>query len=197
MRALRVLGVVLVVAIVTYPLWLAFRVWAQSHNDENRATDAIVILGAAQYDGRPSPVFRARLNHGAYLYNEGFSDIIVVTGGKQAGDRFTEAQAGSGYLVAHGVPTGNILRETHGTTTLESLRRVKRIADERGIDSVLLVSDPLHSERIKRLATDLGFEEAYTSPASYVELNRSRATKVRELIHEVASLLAWEVLGRG
>jgi uncharacterized SAM-binding protein YcdF (DUF218 family) len=197
MRALRVLGVLLVVAVATYPLWLAFRVWAQSHNDENRAADAIVVLGAAQYDGRPSPVFRARLNHGAYLYNEGFSGTIVVTGGKQAGDRFTEAEAGFRYLVAHGIPAGDILRETSGTTTLESLRRVKRMADERGIESVLLVSDPLHSERIKRLASDLGFGEAYTSPASYVELNRSRATKVRELIHEVASLLAWEVFGRG
>jgi uncharacterized SAM-binding protein YcdF (DUF218 family) len=197
MRALRVIGVLIVLAVVTYPLWLAFSVWAQSHNDENRAADAIVVLGAAQYDGRPSPVFRARLNHGAYLYKEGFSDTIVVTGGKQAGDRFTEAEAGSRYLVAHGIPGGDILRESRGTTTLESLRRVKRIADERGIDSVLLVSDPLHSERIKRLATDLGFAEAYTSPASYVELNRSRATKVRELIHEVVSLIAWEVFGRG
>jgi uncharacterized SAM-binding protein YcdF (DUF218 family) len=197
MRALRALGVLIILAVVTYPLWLAFSVWAQSHNDENRAADAIVVLGAAQYDGRPSPVFRARLNHGAYLYNEGFSDTIVVTGGKQAGDRFTEAEAGSRYLVAHGIPGGDILKETRGTTTLESLRHVKRIADEHGIDSVLLVSDPLHSERIKRLATDLGFGEAYTSPASYVELNRTRATKVRELIHEVTSLIAWEVFGRG
>jgi uncharacterized SAM-binding protein YcdF (DUF218 family) len=197
MRALRSLVVVLVLAVVVYPLWLAFRVWAQSHNDENRTADAIVVLGAAQYDGRPSPVFRARLNHGSYLYNEGFSGTIVVTGGKQAGDRFTEAEAGTRYLVAHGIPASDILRENRGTTTLESLRRVKRLAEEHAIESVLLVSDPLHSERIKRVATDLGFEGAYTSPASYVELNRSRATKVRELVHEVASLLAWEVLGRG
>jgi uncharacterized SAM-binding protein YcdF (DUF218 family) len=197
MRALRSLVVVLVLAVVVYPLWLAFRVWAQSHNDENRTADAIVVLGAAQYDGRPSPVFRARLNHGSYLYNEGFSGTIVVTGGKQAGDRFTEAEAGARYLVAHGIPASDILRENRGTTTFESLQRVKRLAEERAIESVLLVSDPLHSERIKRVATDLGFSGAYTSPASYVELNRSRATKVRELVHEVASLLAWEVLGRG
>jgi uncharacterized SAM-binding protein YcdF (DUF218 family) len=197
MRALRSLVVVFVLAVVFYPPWLAFRVWAQSHNDENQTADAIVVLGAAQYDGRPSPVFRARLNHGSYLYNEGFSGTIVVTGGKQAGDRFTEAEAGARYLVAHGIPASDILRENRGTTTLESLRRVKRLAEERAIESVLLVSDPLHSERLKRVATDLGFEGAYTSPASYVELNRSRATKVRELVHEVASLLAWEVLGRG
>jgi uncharacterized SAM-binding protein YcdF (DUF218 family) len=197
MRALRSLSVVLVVAVAAYPLWLAFRVWAQSHNDENRTADAIVVLGAAQYDGRPSPVFRARLNHGAYLYNEGFSGTIVVTGGKRAGDRFTEAEAGARYLVAHDIPDADILEENRGTTTLDSLRRVKRLAEQRGIESVLLVSDPLHSERIKRLATDLGFSGAYTSPASYVELNRSRSTKVRELIHEVASLLAWEVFGRG
>ena len=98
MRWLRVL-VTLVVIAAAYPAWLAYRVWDQSHRDENRTVDAIVVLGAAQYDGRPSPVFRARLNHAAYLYNEGFSETVVVTGGKQLGDRFTEGDAGRRYLV--------------------------------------------------------------------------------------------------
>jgi uncharacterized SAM-binding protein YcdF (DUF218 family) len=197
MRALRLAIVALVVVVAAYPLWLAFRVWAQSHNDENRSADAIVVLGAAQYNGEPSPVFRARLNHGAYLYNEGFSSTIVVTGGKQEGDRFTEAEAGERYLAAHGIPPEDIVTENRGRTTLESLRRVRALAEREGIGSILLVSDPLHSERIKRIAADLGFEEANTSPASYAELNRSRATKVRELLHEVASLLAYELLHRG
>jgi uncharacterized SAM-binding protein YcdF (DUF218 family) len=192
----RLLALLLIV-VAAYPLWLGWRVWRQSHNDENRSADAIVVLGAAQYDGRPSPVFRARLDQGAYLYGEGFAGTVIVTGGKQAGDRFTEAEAGRRYLTAQGVDAADILGEEEGRTTLESLRAVKEVAEPADIDTVLLVSDPLHSERIKRIALDLGFSGAYTSPASYVELNRSRATKARELVHEVASLLAYELFGRG
>jgi uncharacterized SAM-binding protein YcdF (DUF218 family) len=197
MRVVRRVIVVLLVVAIAYPLWLGFRIWEQSHHDENRSADAIVVLGAAQYDGRPSPVFRARLNHGAYLYREGFSDMIIVTGGKQAGDRFTEAKAGMDYLVSVGIPADDILTEDDGATTLESLRQVKRIARPAGVRSLLLVSDPLHSERLKRISHDLGFREAYASPASYVELNRSRSTKVRELLHEVTSLLAYELFAIG
>jgi uncharacterized SAM-binding protein YcdF (DUF218 family) len=197
MRVVRRVVVVLLLAAFAYPLWLGYLIWEQSHHDENRSADAIVVLGAAQYDGRPSPVFKARLDHGAYLYGEGFSGRIIVTGGKQEGDRFTEAQAGMSYLVSQGVPAENILTEPAGTTTLESLEAVRRLARPAGVRSLLLVSDPLHSERIKRIAHDLGFAEAYASPASYVELHRSRPTKVRELLHEVASLLAYELLTIG
>jgi uncharacterized SAM-binding protein YcdF (DUF218 family) len=100
------------------------------------------------------------------------------------------------YLEEQGVPAENIFEEEEGSTTLESLERVKEIADERDIDSLLLVSDPLHSERIKRMANDLGFEEAYASPASYVNLNRSRETKVKEIVREVGSLIVYEILKR-
>jgi uncharacterized SAM-binding protein YcdF (DUF218 family) len=197
MRWLRGLLVIVLAAAVGYPLWLAYRVWAQSHDDENHSADAIVVLGAAQYDGEPSPVFRARLEHATYLYEEGFSKTVVVVGGRREGDRFTEAAAGERYLVSRGVPASDILSEGRGTTTLESLRVVKALADRQGIESILAVSDPLHSERIKRIATDLGFTETYTSPASYLVLDRSRATKVRELVHEVGSLLAYELTKRG
>jgi uncharacterized SAM-binding protein YcdF (DUF218 family) len=197
MGAVRKGVLLVVVALLAYPAWLAFRIWEQSHHDENRSADAIVVLGAAQYDGEPSPVFRARLDHAAYLYREGFSSTVIVTGGKQAGDRFTEAEAGTDYLVRAGLPPDDILRENGGRTTLESLRRVRRMTRTEGMRSLLFVSDPLHSERIKRMAEDLGFGGAYTSPASYVELNRSRATKLRELLHEVGSLLVYELLGRG
>lgn len=196
MKLLRRLVLLLVLAVLAYPAWLAFRVWDQSHDDEVRVADAIVVLGAAQYDGKPSPVLKARLDQATYLWNEGLADALIVTGGKQEGDRFTEAQASHMYLEEQGVPADNIFEEEEGTTTLESLERVKGIADERGIDSLLLVSDPLHSERIKRMAHDLGFEEAYTSPASYVELNRSRETKAKEIVREVGSLIVYEILKR-
>ncbi|MDQ3646884.1 MAG: YdcF family protein, partial [Actinomycetota bacterium] len=102
---------------------------------------------------------------------------------------------GAAYLETQQVDPAD-LEELRGRTTLESLQEVREIADEENIHSVLLVSDPLHSERIKTMATDLGFERAYSSPASYVELNRSRATKAKELIREVASLLVYQLLER-
>ncbi|MBA2426402.1 MAG: YdcF family protein [Actinobacteria bacterium] len=196
MKPLRLVTILLLVLVLGYPAWLAFRVWEQSHHDEVVGADAIVVLGAAQYDGEPSPIFKARLDHALFLYQEDLSDIVIVTGGKQPGDRFTEAGAGEAYLTAEGIPADAILAETEGSTTLESLRSVRTIAAQQGIDSLLLVSDPLHSERIKRISEDLGFEETFASPASYTQLDRSRATKARELAREVASLLAYQLLER-
>jgi uncharacterized SAM-binding protein YcdF (DUF218 family) len=195
MRPLKV-AIAAVVVLLAYPLYLGFQVWSQSHRDENHSADAIVVLGAAQYDGEPSPIFKARLDQAAYLYREGFSTTVIVTGGKQEGDRFTEAEAGANYLVSQGVPSEAFLLENQGSTTLESLREVRELADEHGIESVLLVSDPMHSERIKRIAGDLKFSDVYSSPASYISLNRSRATKARELAREVASIIAYEIFGQ-
>ncbi len=191
----RILLIVLAV-VIAYPLFLAFRIWQQSRVDEVRRADAIVVLGAAQYDGEPSPVFEARLDQAEYLYTEELAPRIVVTGGKQEGDRFSESEVGRDYLVTQGVPDEIILSEDEGTTTLESLTNVHDMAADNGIDTVLLVSDPLHSERIKAISTDLGFDEAYASWTSYTRLNRSRETKLNELLHEVVALAAYEVLGR-
>jgi len=185
----------LLLAAIAYPAWLGFQVWRQSHQDENHTADAIVVLGAAQYNGTPSPIFKARLDQAAYLYGEGFSRTVVVTGGKREGDRFTESEAGERYLVERGVPSEDILNENNGRTSFESLENVWGMAQAHQIRSVLLVSDPMHSERIKRIALDLGFTEVYTSPASYISLNRSRATKARELLREVASIISYELLG--
>jgi uncharacterized SAM-binding protein YcdF (DUF218 family) len=195
MRRLRIVLLVLF-ALMAYPGWVALQVWQQSHQDELHSADAIVVLGAAQYDGRPSPVFKARLDQAAYLYQESFSHQVIVTGGKRPGDRFTEAEAGRMYLQKQGLPADDILEEDRGKTTLQSLRRARSIARRQQIDSVLFVSDPFHSERIKRIAADLGFDEAYASPASYIQLNRSRETKAKELTREVASILVYEFLER-
>ncbi|MEA2451327.1 MAG: hypothetical protein QOG04_37 [Actinomycetota bacterium] len=196
MRTLRRAILVVVLALLAYPLWLGFRVWDQSHSDEVYNADAIVVLGAAQYDGEPSPIFKARLDHAVYLYNEGLADTVVVTGGKAQGDRFTEAEAGATYLVGRSIPVSAILSESQGRTTFESLKAVRKLAATNEIETALFVSDPLHSERIKRIAIDLGFQKAYTSPANYTQLERSRQTKMKELVHEVLSLLAYQFLQR-
>lgn len=196
MRFFRVLLVILVL-ILWYPSWLAFRIWDQSRNDEVHSADVIVVLGAAQYDGEPSPVLKARLDQAAYLYAEDLSDTVIVTGGKRPGDRFTEAGVSEDYLTSqHSIPETDIMQEQEGSTTFESLEAVREIAVDEGLDTALLVSDPMHSERIKRMASDLGFDEAYASWASYERLDRSRETKAKELLREVGALLVYELFDR-
>ena len=197
-RLLKLVALV-VVALLAYPVILGFQIWQQSRDDELdelNTADAIVVLGAAQYDGEPSPVFQARLDHAADIFERGFSDVVIVTGGKQSGDRFTESEAGEMYLSEQGIPLDRILLESDGRTTLESLKGVREIGSEFGYDSVILVSDPMHSLRIKTMATDLGFDRAFASFANYLALNRSRATKAKELFHEVGSMLAYQFLDR-
>jgi uncharacterized SAM-binding protein YcdF (DUF218 family) len=195
-KRLRWIVLIAFLALVAYPVWVGFQVWDQSREDENHSADAIVVLGAAQYDGRPSPVFKARLDHAVYLFEQDFSNVVIVTGGKQAGDRFTEAEAGTNYLVDQGIPLDAIMQEEDGKSTLQSLRNVEELTSDSDIESLLLVSDPLHSERIKRIADDLGFQQTYASWASYQELDRSRVTKAKELVREVGAIFVYEFFDR-
>ena len=141
------------------------QVWMARADDGATKSDAIVVLGAAQYDGRPSPVLAARLDHALELWQDGLAPLIVVTGGKRPGDRFTEATAGANYLLDHGVPDAQILREVQGTTSWESLAAAARILRERGLDEVMLVSDPYHALRIGGIADEVGLA-AHVSPTT-------------------------------
>ena len=114
--------------------------------------EAIVVLGAAQYDGEPSPALANRLDHAAQLYRDGIAPLIVVTGGRQEGDRFTEAEASANYLAALGVPGDAIERETTGHNSWESLASAARFLQEDGINDVVLVSDGYHAMRIAGIA---------------------------------------------
>jgi uncharacterized SAM-binding protein YcdF (DUF218 family) len=154
---------VLLLVLVGYYLITFVQVWQAAESDDKRPSEAIIVLGAAQYDGRPSSVFKARLDHAFQLYKEGLAPTIVVTGGKQPGDRFTEAQAGANYLIDLGVPDADILRETTSTNSWESLAASATFLHERGIRRVILVSDPFHSLRIQLIAEELGFDPV-TSP---------------------------------
>ena len=163
-RRRLVLGLVLVVALLAVDYGYSFfQVWSTGRSDEARAVDAIVVLGAAQYDGRPSPQLAARLDHALLLWQAGRASTVVVTGGKRPGDRFTEATSSANYLIAKGVPDGSILREVQGSNSWESLAAATRFLKQRGLTRVLLVSDPYHSARIRGIARELGLE-AYVSP---------------------------------
>ena len=125
------------------------QVWMAARRDDARKADAIIVLGAAQFDGRPSKILAARLDHAIDLYRRGIAPVVVVTGGKQPGDRFTEASTGASYLHDHDVPESAILRETTGRTSWQSLAAAARFLKQRHLDSVVLVSDPYHSARIE------------------------------------------------
>ncbi len=144
----------LAVAVVTAVA--AVRIWQQGDQDEQRRADAIVVLGAAQYDGRPSPVFEARLDHAVQLWKSGIADSFVVTGGKLPGDRTTEAAVARKYALNHDVPDGSIWGENEAHNTLDSLRAVAAEMKQRGLKSAVFVSDPTHMLRVLRIAHDLG-----------------------------------------
>jgi uncharacterized SAM-binding protein YcdF (DUF218 family) len=139
------------------------QVWQASRRDEAQPAEAIVVFGAAQYDGRASPVLRARLDHAIDLWKRDIAPYIVVTGGKQPGDRFTEAAASASYLLDKGVPDDAILREVRGDSSWDSLAAAARFLRDRDIDDVVLVSDPFHAARIKAMAGELGLK-AHVSP---------------------------------
>lgn len=147
--------------------------------DQARPVDAIVVMGAAQYDGRPSPQLQSRLDHAYDLWVLGLSQTIVVTGGNQPGDRFTEADASADYLIGRGVPDDAILRENVAHTSYDSLAGAAVLLRERGLNSVLLVSDPFHSLRIRLTAQELGLT-AYVSPTRTSPVQGSAETR-REL----------------
>jgi uncharacterized SAM-binding protein YcdF (DUF218 family) len=148
--------VVGVVAVVLVYFGVTFvQVWLTSRRDQARPAQAIVVLGAAQYDGRPSEVLRARLDHAVELYHRKLAPLIVVTGGRQPGDRFTEATASADYLHTQGVPDNAIRREVTGRSSWQSLAAAASFLHADGIDRVLLVSDPFHSLRLEAMAGEL------------------------------------------
>jgi uncharacterized SAM-binding protein YcdF (DUF218 family) len=156
--AIAVFAIVFVYLSVTF-----VQVWRAARRDDARPSDAIVVLGAAQYDGRPSPVLAARLDHALDLYDAEVAPVIVVTGGRQEGDRFTEATAAATYLHDHGVPDDAIMRETNGRSSWQSLQAAARFLKDRDMTDVVLVSDPYHAARIDDIADEVGLD-AVTSP---------------------------------
>ncbi|HEV8628284.1 MAG TPA: YdcF family protein [Acidimicrobiia bacterium] len=185
----------LLVAVVLPVLYFAvtfFQVWQTSRRDEARPAQAVIVLGAAQYDGRPSAVLRARLDHAADLYLRKIAPVVVVTGGKLEGDRFTESAASANYLHTKGVPDEAILREVQGRTSWQSLAASARFLKDRGIREVVLVSDPFHAARIKGIASELGFK-AVTSPTRTSPIQG--LSEFRHMVTETAQVGIARVIG--
>ena len=204
-RFARVVGLLLIVSLV-YGCVNVAQVWWVGRSDQARAVEAIVVLGVAQYDGRPSPQLQARLDHALALWQEDLSPLVITTGGNQPGDRFTEAETSANYLIEGSidgslvvaVPAESIVQENSGSTTRESLIAVRNIMQDRGLHSVLIVTDPYHSLRSRLIAQDLGLV-AYVSPTRTSPLRGASAVSrhVREALGvAVAHLIGFANLER-
>jgi uncharacterized SAM-binding protein YcdF (DUF218 family) len=182
---------VLAVLVTAYVAITFVQVYRASRHDGARAADAIIVLGAAQYDGRPSPVLQDRLDHALALYGEGLADQIVLTGGRQAGDRFTEATAGYNYLRDRGVPDEDLLKEVDGTSTWESLRASARFLVSRDLTEVVLVTDDYHAYRVEAIAEDIGLD-ATVSPT---DSRLSGIGQAKQLARETAAVSLGRIIG--
>ena len=156
--------------------------------------DVILVLGAAEYDGTPSPVFEGRLDHAALLFRQGRADTVMVLGGGRPGDVTTEAEAGRDYLVAANVPASAVLADPRGSTTFESLRSAAHVMGERGMHSAFLVSDPWHNLRIQRMASDLGIEGH--ASATWQSAATSERTRIPGYLRETFAYLYYRLFGR-
>src|SRR5213592_18004 len=154
----RALGAILLAVLLVAGIWAAVvvAVAVQAAHDQATSADAILVLGAAQYNGRPSPVFRARLDHAAALYQRGLAPVVLVTGGVGSGDTVSESEVGRRYLVKAGLPEGAVVALPAGASTYASLAGVARWFAGRDNRRVLLVSDGFHMLRLQILATRLG-----------------------------------------
>jgi uncharacterized SAM-binding protein YcdF (DUF218 family) len=155
--------------------------------DEARTADAIVVLGAAQYNGHPSPVLEARLRHAVELYRDGRAHTLIMTGGQAPGDTVSEAVVSRRWAERHGVPRDAILVETTGMTTRESMRAVAALMHARGLKSAVMVSDPFHMLRLKLLARQMGVK-GYTSPTQSSPISRNPAEERKFLLRESIGL---------
>lgn len=182
-RALLIVG-----AVVTGYVGLTFIQVLQASGEDSRApADAIVVLGAAQYDGEPSPVLASRLDHAFDLWELGVADIVVTTGSNRPGDRFTEGFAGFEYLRFAGIPEADLRVVTDGDSSWQQLAATARVLRNEGLDSVILVSDPYHALRLRQIADQVGLSASVSSTDG--------GSSIRQLLRETAGVSLGRILG--
>jgi len=183
---------VLVLGVLLVLVGTAASVWWTARQDDRPDSDVIVVLGAAQFDGRPSSVFKARLQHARELYEDGVAPVVVTVGGGRRGDRTTEAEAGAAFLRARDV---DVLAVPEGRNTLQSVQAVEELMQEEGWETAVLVTDPWHSLRSRTMARDSGIT-AQTSPTRSGPSVRTRGTQVRYIARETLAFLYYKALGK-
>jgi uncharacterized SAM-binding protein YcdF (DUF218 family) len=181
----------LVVGTVGWVLWVNGQIRYYARRDESRPADAIAVFGAAEYDGRPSPVLRARLDHALELYRRGLAPLMITLGGGDPADLHSEGGVGHDYLLAHGVPEKAIIAETQSDNTEQSAERLAVIARTNGFKNIVVVSDGTHLFRIHAICEQDGLQ-VYTSPRP-VGRSIPKEQRFKRLSHEIVSYTAWRL----
>lgn len=177
--------------------WLAsvpIRVWWDARGEDHRPSDAVVVLGAAQYNGQPSPVLEARLRKARELWRDDVAPVIVTVGGGAEGEATTEAGAGRSWLAANEVPTEHVLAVPAGTNTQESLAAVGEVFADRGWETAVLVTDPWHTFRAKALARSAGIDPV-SAPARSGPVVQTREAQARYILRESLAYVRWRFTG--
>jgi uncharacterized SAM-binding protein YcdF (DUF218 family) len=190
-RVLRWLLVAGVLVTVVWFLWLYVQIRYYATHDQARPADAIAVFGAAEYDGRPSPVLRARLDHALALYRERLAPLVITLGGGEGGPHDSEGGVGHDYLLAHGVPEDQIIAETHSINTEESAARLAAIARENHLNRILAVSDGTHLFRIHALCSSMGLDVVTSARLETRPLDRWDAAT--RMMHEMLSYTLWRL----
>ena len=183
-----------VLAVALVIVSTAVAIWWTARQDAEPRSDAIVVLGSAQYNGVPSSIFEARLEHALALWEDGVAPVVVTVGGKKDGDEFTEAEAGRDYLLDAGVPADDLVAVTDGVDTLESMRLVAAEFDAQGWSTAVLVTDPWHAMRAERMAEDSSIDAA-SSPTRQGPAVQTRSTQFRYILRETAAYLLYRATG--
>lgn len=188
-KFINFLLVALLIILALY-IVMVVQVYRVAAEDNARPADTIIVLGAAQWSGRPSPVLQARLDHVLDLYQRGLARHIITTGGIGDGDRYAEADVAAEYLNREGVPLAAIEREREGRDTWQSLQDADTIMHDEGWHSAILVSDPFHMWRAGKMADDLGIT-TYTSPTRTSPISGDKWWEFQYVAREPVSLIAY------
>ena len=190
LRGALLLLLALAVAVLGWCRWVYWQIESYASQDQAAPSDAIGVLGAAEYDGRPSPVYRARLDHSRALYSRGIAPLIITLGGG-GGDEYSEGAVGREYLMSMGVPEGNIIAETQSRNTEDSARRIAVIARANGLRRLVIVSDGTHMFRIHEICAAEGLN-VLTSPRPRVQVEGG-SREMERIEHEILSYTAWRL----
>jgi uncharacterized SAM-binding protein YcdF (DUF218 family) len=190
-RLLRSVILIVLAAVVAWVAWVYGQIRYFADRDEARAADAIAVFGAAEYDGRPSPVLRARLDHALDLYGRKLAPLVITLGGGDEGDRHSEGSVGQEYLLAHGVPESAIIAETQSDNTEQSAARLAVIVRANHLNRILVVSDGTHLFRVHALCERAGLN-IYTSPRPVMG-SISWQESLSRMAHEIVSYTAWRL----
>jgi uncharacterized SAM-binding protein YcdF (DUF218 family) len=172
-------------------VWVYVHIERYAYEDEAAQADVICVFGAAEYDGRPSPILRARLEHALALYEHGIAPVVLTLGGSAPGDRYSEGQVGAAFLMANGVPEKAIIAETESRTTEDSVKQIVAIARTNGFKRIVVVSDPSHVFRIREIFRAEGMP-VMTSPRAQIASVGDK-TEWEQVGHEIVGYTLWRL----